>query len=61
MPLRRFSLLVTNIQKIENQTGMCYQKLNYRVLAVRLVSPGTSHPQFQANITEREKSLSPSV
>lgn len=55
MPLKRFGLLETNIHKTENQREICYKKLNYRVLVVRLVSADMSHLQFQGKGPERQR------
>lgn len=60
MPLKRFSLQQTNIHKTENQIEICYQKLNYRVLVVRLVIADLSHYSFKAK-PPKDRRLFPRV
>lgn len=60
MPLKRLSLLETNIHKTENQIEICYQKQNYRVLVVRLVIADMSHSSFRAK-PPKDRRLLPRV
>lgn len=57
MPLKRLSLLETNTHKTENQIEICYQKLNYRVLVVRLVIADMSQFSFRAKPPKNRRLL----